>query len=238
MKQTIITSLLLAACLWQGCGTGAQAPVTTAMTAVFDRTDSIRNFPNAQTLLSPLNLAQDKFQGIHIVLTTISDKDVNARTILDLKPENEWTGNVVERDDDIRRFVMQVQRALDSMRNMPACSHSIVYRAIAREANALAARRAGNKYLVVFSDLYEADDSINFYHKSVLQRIRQHPDTVAAQLEKSLPVQPLAGLKVWLLYDPKSFADNNAFMPVATMYQRMLERHGATVHVATQFAEP
>jgi len=237
MKMLKLTSPLLAVCLWWGCGL-QQSPHTTDICIVFDRTDSIRNYPTAQILLSPFDLAHEKFQGIHMVFTTISDKDLNGRIEIDLKSQNELTSNIVERDADIKRFTIRVQHTLDSMRNEPTCSHSIVFRTIAREANSLAVSRADNKYLMVFSDLYEANDSVNFYHQNIQQQIRQHPDTVTARLERSLPLQRLGGVAIWLLYEPKSFADNNVFMPVATMYKHLFEAQGAQVHIATQFAVP
>jgi len=237
MKKVYTLALLMAVCLWWGCEL-QQSHHTTNMSIVFDRTDSIRSYPTTQILLSPFDLMHDKFQGIHLVFTTISDKDLNGRTVIDLKPQNELTSNIVERDADIKRFTIQVQRALDSFRDASTCGHSIVFRTIAREANSLAALKADNKYLVVYSDLYEANDSVNFYHQNIQQQIRQHPDRIAAQLERSLPLQRTAGVALWLLYEPKSFADNNAFMQVATMYKHLFEAHGAQVHIATQFGLP
>lgn len=238
MKAIHLITLLLAACLWLGCGLQHQGPRTTNMSIVFDRTDSIRNYPATPILLSPFDLARDEYQGITITLTTISDKDINPRTIIALRPQNEWTSNIVERKEQISKFTTQVQHALDSMRNMTACGHSIVNRTVAREANALASSHADSRYLLVYSDLYELNDRVNFYRRNVLQQIRQHPEAIAAQFEKTLPLQRLGGIAVWLLYEPKSFADNNAFMPIATMYQGMLEQRGATVHIATQFTLP
>ncbi|QKJ32470.1 hypothetical protein HQ865_22790 [Mucilaginibacter mali] len=239
MKRTTqLIALLPAVCLLQACGIVPQTPASSDMTVVFDRTDSIRNCPDAQTLLSPFDLERDRFQGLHIVLTTASDVDVNGRTVIDLKPQNELTSNIVDREKDISRFATQIQQALDSIRREPPCGHSIVYRAVAREANALASSSSTNKYLLVYSDLLEANGEVSFYRAGQLREIRRHPDTVSQLLESGLPLQPLAGMQVFLLYEPRSFADNGAFMPVAAMYRRMLERHGATVHVAAQFSRP
>lgn len=237
MKPIQLTTLLLAACLWQGCGIIPQTP-TTNMTILFDHTDSIENFPTAQMLLSPFDLANNKFQGIKIVFTALSDLDINPRTIIELKPENELTSNIVERNNAINAFTEQVRHALDSMRTAPTALHSIVYRAIAREANALASSHADNKFLLVYSNGYENNGDINFYRPNEAKLLRRHPDSIAKQLIATEPLRQLNGVQVFLLYKPLSFSDNYRFTPVADLYKSLFVTHGAIFTAAAQFARP
>jgi len=238
MKKCYTLSLLLAVCLWQGCDTRQQQTANTDMMVLIDRTDSLRDYPTVKSILEPLDVQHNKWRGIRITFSAISDKDLNDRIVVELPPQSEWNGNIVEREAQIRLFIKQVQSALDNMRSLPTCTHSIVYRAIARDANSLTASHATNKYLLVYSDLYENNDDLNFYRLSFIRELKQTPDKVERRIIKSMPLESLAHIKIWLLYNPTSFADNNRFMPIAELYKHLFENHGAQVHIATTFELP
>jgi hypothetical protein len=238
MKPLLTITLLLAVCLWAGCDRQPQQNTNTEITVILDRTDSLRNYPTATDLLHPLALQHDKWQGVRITLTSISDKDLNNRVVLQLPHQSEWSGNIVERGAAIQYFTKTVQHSLDSMRNAPTCTHSIVYRIIAREANSLAISPATNRYLLVYSNLYENSAGLNFYSPPFMRELKQAPDKVEQRMLKSTPLGSMANVQLYLLYNPASFADNNMFMPIAGMYRHLFESHRARVHVATQFALP
>lgn len=240
MKTPLTITLLLAVCLWWGCDTPSQQTAKTDIVVLIDRTDrdSLRGYLTAQSILQPFDVQHNKWQSIRIVISTISDKDINDHIAVELPQQSEWNGNIVERGAQIQCFMKQVQTALDTMRNAPICLHSIVYRTIAREANTLAVSRATNKYLLVYSDLYENNGEVNFYRQSFIRELKQTPDKVEQQIIKTMPLNNMAHIQLSLLYNPTSFVDNNRFMPVATMYKHLFEAHGAQVQIATKFAMP
>ena len=238
MKPILTISLLLAICLWQGCDTQPQQTTDTQLTIIIDHTDSMRNYPTPESILQPLDIQHNKWSGFKITLTSISDKDVNDRIVVELPQQSEWSGNIVDRGLQIQHFNAQVQVALDTIRRAPTCAHSIVYRTIAREGNSLAAAHATNKYLLVYSNLYENNGDLNFYRPSFIRELKQTPDKEEQRMVKSMPLDSMAHVQLSLLYNPTSFADNNRFMPVAGLYKRLFEAHGATVHIATAFSQP
>ena len=87
---------------------------------------------------------------------------------------------------------------------------------------------------MVYSDLME-NDEISFYDPKILALLHIHPDTIRQRLEKGVSLHSLAGIDVWLLYDPASFKENNNYMAIANMYKQMLEAKGAKVHIEKTF---
>lgn len=233
MKTALITIALLTSCVLPGCNT---QPLTLDddTFVLYDMTDATSGLPSANDLLSAFDLKNNPYQSIRLNISTISEKDHNRTTCISLEHEEELQSNPVIREAKILHFGRQLQQCLNAIRNTDTSSHSIIYRAIAACANELASSTAKRRLLVIYSNLYENSD-INFYHQRVLRQIQDSPDAVQHCLEREYSIQSLKGIEVWLIYNPASYQDNDHFRLIAGLYQRMLQSHGATVHVATQF---
>lgn len=218
---------------WLGCNTQVQEPITD-FTIIIDRTDGKADIPTADYVVQVLGLKREIFAGARVTVTSISDKDLNERSVIDIAPKSKWTSNVVERDGEMRTFESHLQNALDKAKIIAPCGKTIAYRTIAREANALAASHAGKKYLLVHSNLYENNGEINLYQSDFMRK----SNVLAERLAKTLPLDNLKGIKIFLLYDPVSFSDNKRYMWIATMYQNLLEKNGAEVKIDTKFSLP
>jgi len=207
----------------------------TEIAIVVDKTDRMSIYPNADEIISQLGLKDNPWQGVRIAATYISDRDVNDVTVLKLEAENEWSGNIMIRKAKIKQFIKQLQQCLTAMQYSGTCPYSIVYRAIAGQANRLAVSKAKRKFLLVYSDLYEHGTDISFYDAKVIKRIHENPQSVAVQLEATAPLKPLKGLQLWFIYNPASFEENNRYMTVANFYQHLFTAHGAVAHITNKF---
>jgi len=233
MKNLTTTIVLTISFVLLSCNTQPSAP-DVAMTILFDMTDKVTSFPTSDELLSPLNLKDQPYQEIHIMVSTISDKDINNTTILSLEKEDEWASNITIRRAKIQHLKAQLQQCLTAIEHTDTSGHSIIYRAVVAQANGLAAMEAKHKYLLVFSNLYENSD-INFYNPAVLHSLQRNPAAIQRQLEQEAALQPLNGLDTWFVYNAASYRDNNHYRPVASLYSRIFQSHGSTVHIGTKF---
>lgn len=202
---------------------------------VIDKTNQMPAFPDAKEIVSQLGLTANPWPGIKITATYASDRDINDVMEVTLDAENQWSGNLDLRKAQIKLLTRQLQQCLDSMRYAGACPHSIVYRAIARQANRLADSNTAQRYLLVYSDLVENDINLNFYNPQTLARLKASPGSIEKQLTAELLLKSLKGLQVWFIYSPASFAQNNSYMLIADYYSRLFSVHGAIPHVASKF---
>ena len=191
-------------------------------------------FPSADEFISQLNLKEQPYQSICVRISTISDKDLNSATVLSLEKEDEWASNITIRRAKIQHFAKQLQQCLSAIQGADTSCHSIIYRAVAAQANRLAASPAKRKYLIVYSNLYENSD-INFYNPGTLRVLQNNPNIIQQRLEQEVALHSLNGLDTWLIYNAISYRDNNHFKPIVALYQRILQAHGSTVHVDTKF---
>jgi len=234
MKTTIRYLLLFIGCLCCSCNSQPNN-FDTEMAIVFDETDSLTTqYPTAEAITAPLELRDDPWQGIRIVLTYISDKDVNNSTVVSLPSENAWTGNSAIRRAQVHAFTAQLQRALTAMKPKGTCAHSIVFRTIAAQANRLTQSQVSHKLLLVYSDLNENSD-VTFYNKHVLDTLRTRPKIIEERLNRSAPLTALNGVGVWFLYTPSTYTANNTYMTIANFYKHIFEQHGATIHISNKF---
>ncbi len=231
MKTTMkYIPVFIALWLYTGCANNARI-FETDITIIIDKTDRMTVYPTAGEIISKLGLKGNPWQGIRITATYVSDKDINDVTVLTLEGENQWSGNIIMRKAKIQHFSKQLQRCLSGMEYNGTCPYSIIYRTIARQINRLAASDATRKILLTYSDLQENDTDLDFYDPKVKDKIAKNPQSIIAQLEATVPLKSLNGLQIWLLYSPTSYRQNNTYLPVAMIYNKLFESKGAIVHI-------
>eukprot|EP01037_Dinobryon_pediforme_P007928 gene7928-8000_t len=211
------------------CNTSPAIP-DTDIAMLIDQTDTMTSYPSADGVTAPLGLQQNPWQGVRVRLAAITDKDINETTVISLDKESEWSGNRIIRMARVQRFKRQLAAQLATMKANHPCQHSIVFRTVARQAKALAASPCRNRYLLVWSDLYE-NDEVNFYDSQIINLIKTSPQGIRRKLEATNAIADLHGLKVSLLFTPTSYKQNNRYMVIANFYQQLLTAHGATVHI-------
>jgi hypothetical protein len=233
MKTITKYLLVAAASLFASCAVH-HSDIDTDLVIVLDRTDKLSLYPTAEAITSQLGLPNNPWQGIRIRVTYISDKDLNQTTVVELAKENEWTGNKEIRAATIAHFKIQLVKCFAAMRPIATLPRSIIYRAVIKQANNLAASTAQNKYLLVYSNLVE-NSEVSFYDRRTVDALRRYPSIIQKQLDKDASIATLRGVNIWLLYDPVSYADNNNYMFITAFYQHVFEARKATVKVANQF---
>ncbi len=233
MKSITNYLLLLLLILFLGCS-NAPAGIDTAITILIDRTDPLQVYPDADDISTHLGLQQDPWQGIQMTVTFISDKDVNDTRIVTLEKEDRWTGSITLRKARIARFIKELHAALIQAKGRVSLDHSIIYRSIAKQLNALAATNAAKKHLLVYSDLME-NDGLNFYTPKTFLLLQTKPGDVGRGLEHIAPIQNIKGVDVWLLYEPATYEANHTYRITASFYKQLLESKGALAHIEKSF---
>lgn len=235
MKQLHYSISFLLLLFSLGCSTATQPIYDIDMCVITDVTDSLSAKPTAEEITQPLGLQQNPWQSVRILCTTVSDRQINDVRIVTLKAEPEWSGNVTLRQATVAHFVKQVQQALYAMKYTASRPYSIIFPAVAQEANLLANSTAIKRYILLYSDLLEHTPAINFYDLKTVNRLQKSSQSIAQQLEETTPLKQLNGLELWLLYNPQNYKQNRSYMSITELYQHLFTAHGATVHIANKF---
>jgi hypothetical protein len=235
MKKTPLILILAATLLLSQCS--EKATFDSDEIVLIDVTDSMALKPTLQDALAPLNLQNNQFHGVCISLSTINDKDVNPYAVLTLPSQNALTSNKLERQGQIEEFTADLKHKLDTMSFKKGSKHSVVYNAIARACNELAASGAQHLNCLIFSDLRE-NSALSFYKSSTIDSLQKHPESIESRLNQTTPLPNLRGLNVYLEYQPRSYADNEQYMIIARFFKHLMEKHGATVKITNNISAP
>lgn len=112
-------------------------------------------------------------------------------------------------------------------------ARSSIYEPLVRTANTLAQSKASKKVMIVESDLQENTNTFSIYRESDYIQLQKHPEQVAERLETLLPLNDVQGIDIYLIYQPKSDADNERFILMAHLFTRIFEAKGAHVHIGS-----
>lgn len=237
MKKFIkILVVVLAGLAQQRC-TSPQKSSESDLCVLVDITDTLALYPTADAITGPLGLTRDIYQGVHVRIAPINDKDINAPIDISLPAQGKWSGNRVLRTSQVQHFKAQLQQALDRLKVGKPINHSIIYRTVAKHANSLSRSHARQKILLLYSDLHE-NSTVSLYSAKASADIDVNPKALQQTFEKSQALITLAGVQVWLMYSPKGYDDNNRYMTIANFYRHLLESKSATVHIDNQFLLP
>lgn len=224
--------LLIVSGMTIGCTT-IQPKYDTCEIVLIDTTDPLNTYPTADAIIASVGLSTNRWGGYRVELSTISDKDVNETFLFTLERQNEYSGNIVLRQAQVRTFRNHIKQCLDALHTAATSPRSIIFRAMAKQYSRIAQVSAKRKILTVYSNLYE-NSEVNFYTPRTLKLLQTNPKSIEAQLTQSTPLPALKGIETWLIYKPKSYTENSFYMTIAGFYEHWFEGRGAKVHIDTQ----
>lgn len=224
MKTTITILLLSTAIAAVMAYTAPQAEIT-EISVLGDITDSMLAQPKAEEIL-PL-FGTSLWNGRIFRYRNISDVDYNRARQISLESEQMWFSNSLMREKKVENFRKEAETILAGAKDSSGRSHTSAYIPIAMELNLLAKSKAQKRILLVFSDLMENGTGISFYGKPEI--IKNHADSLMKYFEEVMPLEPLDGIAVYLIYEPQDNQDSERFRAVSEFYRTMLESKGAEV---------
>jgi len=235
MKNKLFISLIciLTCC---SCITSTTETFDKELIILLDKTDALSVKPDENHIYSSLGLNTNEYQGVRIIISTISDKDLNGSVTVSLPAESDWFSNKTIREARVVKFKNELHQKLDSIINeADTCRpHSIIYRSCVRQLELLASRPAKYKALIVYSDLME-NSEVCFYDPYTFKSVRCTPHVIQKQLEQLLPLNDLTSINIFFVYDPDSYEDNGRFMACANLFDRIFQSKHAWVHIEPSF---
>ena len=223
-----ITKLLLIAIVCFSCNKEVQYDKEAVI--LIDRTDPLTVYPNANEILSSLGINNDRWQGIKITVSEITDKDVNRKVVVAIEKENKYLGNPKIRAAKIERFKSYLAKALIISDSVSSFAHSIIYCPLAKHLNDLSSSKVDDKYLFIYSNMMENSD-LNFYDKFTFSLQKDNPKLIEQKLEKNLAIHDLSNINIWIIYKPNSFEENATFMSASHFFEHLFISKNALVRI-------
>lgn len=230
MKTIIVIIVLLSAGVWAASFLHHDTSVT-EITVLRDVTDNMLSQPNTDEILSLYGRDKDKWNGAALRFIDITDVSFNGISEVRLEAVNKWLSNEPARDKEIKSFKSKVVEILSSKTSIGK-AHSSIYIPLTRELNILSQSKADRKIFLIYSDLMENSPAVSFYNKAAFARLQANPDSLKQLFEKLQPLHQLAGIEVYLIFQPVDVSQDEAFKTVSEFYKKMLEDKGAHVTIS------
>ncbi len=202
------------------------------VTVMRDITDTQISQPNLADIVSLVNLDNSQWNGANVRFVDITDVSYNHTYQTSIIAENHWLGNEFDRENKIKNFHAKITQILVSAEEETnGKNNSSVYIPIANELNRLSQSPAQKKIVLVYSDLMENTAELSFYNKSKFNLLKTNPDSILKYFDAQVPLRKLAGIKIYLIYQPANPETDKQYQIISGFYKKLLESKGATVEI-------
>lgn len=231
----LISVFLVVMLIVTSCTGGHNKTVIDAPLSLFiDQTDSFQVYPDSTQVLHILDLDKHSYDPAQVMITTITDTDVNTRMTYTLPAGNRLMGNLYSRTEDISVFKHDVFEQLEELHpkgGVKPLGHSCIYRPLANHLISLKEAGVEHPIIAVYSDFHENSTIANFHDPQTLRNLQQHPADMEQHFEEAVPLPDLQGVTLYFVYQPKDFEDNNRYAVASGFFKRLFEKHSVKVYL-------
>lgn len=238
MKKYLLVLMTTAMCGCTGKKDNQEVPKKqTTIAAIVDLTDAktLKLWPKVKPILGLYRSAEFPDKACKFSITAISDLKTNPvynvflPDAFETEKQNrnddmQWRGKVIRRYyDDVSKLMVKFYQENDTSMNR---GHSEVWETITRSLENLTKEPAGEKHLLIFSDLQEMSLAGNAYKSFQTISI----EAIANKLTDTHPVpKTIKGINVIVAYQPLNREDDLRFNKMFKVYKTLLEAEGALI---------
>lgn len=227
MKTLKLTFSILCLVTLMGCQTPPSEEIDFSI--YFDKTGSVDQHKTAITtndILEIFNLKENPFNYGKVRISTLSDTHLSKVSQVKLNPiasMGEYQQYI--REAEIHNFVMETDSILIDLQNMksgkPASS---IFIPIHNELRRLSSSKATQKYLCVFSDLFENSSSLfSVYSEKEFADFLKNPAKLSEFILEKAPLpDDLSGIKIYIIHNPVLDTDSE-FLAISQWFKNLLE---------------
>lgn len=203
---------------------------TTEIVLITDSTDTFLAKPKADEIQKLFD-SNDNWSGRIFKQSFISDVSINQIKEVKIEAESNWHGNQFLRENKVKRFnqsVAEILKEAESTEN--GKNYSAVYYTLAQALNRLSQSKSNIRILIAYTDLLEHTPEMSFYDEKQFALLTTKPEEITRYFEKQASLQSLAGIEVYIVYQP-DLQNDKRFRVVSEYYKHLLESKNATVHI-------
>jgi hypothetical protein len=232
MKTMIFVLVCLSLASCDGFNSMFKPGDTTAISVLMDDTDSNLTRPNSE-IVNLYGISDARLRdGFLFKERAISDVSLSHVRQENVKPTAYINSDDNSRVAELKAFKTRVIRYIDSLAGVPykPKGNSLVYQAITSELTNLQKTEAANKYMIIYSDMLQNSDEFSFYKNADFEQAKQHPEKVVSRFEKMGAMPNLRGIKIYVINNPHSYADEKKFDVAISVFKILVEqKHGELI---------
>jgi len=227
MKQyihTMVLGLIISAC--------TNSENTSTVISVLEDTTEI-NFvakPNAENTISLFGFDADLWRGATFRYGRINSLVHNSRDLVFVQQENALLGNEIDRRRLVSDFKKGVQLVVDKPKDSSMYKHSSIWLPILEELKVLQKNYTDDITLWVFSDLQENTKWFSVFNVADIHLLKHQRDAVVDLfLSKSEGMKPSNAIKVVVVYQPRTIAEDELFQKLKQLYLELFSKLGISI---------
>lgn len=200
-----------------------------SLTALADRTDPHILSPKAEDIKTLIDLEHTPNMAVDIAFQNLGNVDYSPVTRVSI-PAYSILDNGLQRTSNIKRFYAKIDSLVlrENIKDYDFHNSSILHPLI-DHLNKLNHSGANKKQLLLYSDLMEFSDVFNSYDSR--GKLLNDPISVGKELRETLEVPDLQGVRLFLMYYPKTNEHNRLFRAWCEVYRELFKESGLTIEI-------
>ena len=225
--KTIIT-YLIALILFASCDQKEHPIIHVSVLA--DKTDTLISHPELETIKHFFNEKENPYSKFSFKYLTIGNTDYFKGYCLEVEASSMFE-NTLQRKSTIQKFYKAIDTLLvTESKKQFDFQHSSILTPLIEELNRLSKDTTGKRIVLLYSDLSEASLIYNVYanqNKNSFYEI----ETVSKKIKGHFEIQDLTDIDLYVLYYPKTTAENKLFRNLCKIYEEIFKEFGLSIHI-------
>ncbi len=225
---TMVLGLILSACT-------KKEDTTIVISVLEDVTET--NFiakPNAETITSFFGFQDDLWHSVTFRYSRITSLTMNSRDVIFIEQEHHLLGNELQRRRLVADFKKKSTSLLQAKKDSPVYRYSSIWLPLIEELKEVQKDSVSTE-IYLFSDLRENTKFFSTYKATDMNLLAQNSGIVLNLfLKKSEGVQSSNKIKVIVVYQPRTIAEDELFQKLKQLYVQLFSRIGISIEFTSK----
>ena len=214
---------------FSSCNTESKHEVS--ITVLADRTDSKIPNPELSTIRDMIELEKYPNSKVNFTYLTVGNTDFNQAYSSHLGSSS-ILDNSLQRKAEVSKFFSFIDTLLHRENSQKYdFKRSSILIPLVEQLGELAQEKSTEKILLLYSDISEASDILNVYTKRDKKLLFTQTKELTDILKNEIEIPPLAGVKLYIIYYPRTVEENRMFGKLCHLYEELFMNSGLEVHI-------
>jgi len=237
--KALLFILISLSCLFQSCKElYSKEPINDGVYILADISDSFPEVSkfSVEQIKPLLTLNMNSMCGATVWVASVSDLRYTASHRISLENTNQLSENEFDRKTSIDSFYARINNRIKEIQGLKAdgTNGTHLFFSLSNSLQNLAScTSCTSKTLIVLSDLREYSNLFNTYDSIELNMFQTNPKEMEELIDYHYHIPSLKGINIYLIHEPISKADDDAFHLLSNFLKTFLEKKGAKVTISS-----
>jgi len=198
-----------------------------------DRTIENENLFSVEDVIVIAASNKDKWPGRRFRYVPLTDMSISKVREFVLKPANQLLSNEIDRKKALEDFGYEIVEVISNAKSdTSGRDHSELYLPIARELERFVSGNNKGKDVYLASDLFQNSTWFSVYIEKDFKVLKDYPERIRNLFEEQAILPNLTGIRINIIYQPKSVEDDEMFKVVSGFWKALFESKSARVTIS------